>query len=72
MLSKFINKKETSKNRKVKTQLSALELEHHQIIEARKQYLSQQLQNFANKKQLSPMDYAEKCRIESELSNIEN
>lgn len=70
MLTKFVKKKETSKNKKVKSQLSALEREHLQMVEARKCYLSQQLLNYSSKKQLSPLDYAEKCRIESELSEI--
>lgn len=72
MLSKFIKKKETSKNKKVKSQLSQLEREHLQMVEARRSFLSQQLLNYSSKNQLSPMDYAERCRIESELASIDS
>ncbi|KAK8846119.1 hypothetical protein M9Y10_020122 [Tritrichomonas musculus] len=71
LLSTFMNKSETIKHKKVKSQLSELEMEHLKIVEERKAYLTQQMQNFSSKKHLSPMDYAEKCRIESELADIE-
>lgn len=72
MLSKFVKKKEHSKKKRVYSQLSALEAEHLKIIENRKLIVEGQVENLNSKKNLNAFEIAEKCRLDSELADIEN
>ncbi|OHT15252.1 hypothetical protein TRFO_14293 [Tritrichomonas foetus] len=71
MLSKFTKKKESSKKKKVKSTLSALEHEHNRFMENRLQQVNTQISTLNNKRSLSFSDMAEKCRLESEQTDIE-